>query len=65
MQIRVNKGDIEVKPTKLELKRLNDAYEFASSMPHGIGFDEELEAAAEGIRKLIAALCPPEDAPKE
>jgi hypothetical protein len=65
MQIRVNKGVVEVKPTKLELKRLRDAYDFAESMPRGIGFDDELEAAAEGLSSLLLALDPPKDAPKE
>jgi hypothetical protein len=37
MQIRVNKGKVEVKANKLELKRLRDAHQFASSMPRGIG----------------------------
>jgi len=65
MQIRVNKGVVEAKANKLELKLLNDAYQFAAGMPRGIGFDDQLEAAAESLIRLIEALCPPVDAPKE
>jgi len=65
MQILLNKGDVKVKATKPELKKLYDAKALVEAIPAGLGFDYELKATASAMGDLLNILDPPSDAPEE